>query len=134
MTNIPTMIRKMLTTNRNTYLLLNASVIQLANVCGICSRVSIHEKHEAAATISIIELVVVTVSLQPFAKSVMLISRYITPSMSAYTMATVPASLAVNTPIRTPPMMMIGRSSGRTAGRIAAHFSLTDSFVVRIAE
>jgi len=32
-------------------------------------------------------------------------------------MATEPASVAVNTPRRTPPIMMIGRHSGSTAGR-----------------
>ena len=71
---MPTMIRKMFTTMRNTYLLWIVDTIQFANVCGTCSFVRIQEKQEAAATIIMIELVVVTVSLQPFAKSESFIS------------------------------------------------------------
>ena len=52
-----------------------AEVIHAASVCGICSLVRIHEKQEAAATINIIDAVVVTVSLQPLKKSDSFISR-----------------------------------------------------------
>ena len=72
--NIPTTIRNMLQIKRNTNLLEIALVIQLARVCGICSFVRIQEKQDAAATISIIEAVVVTVSLQPLTKSETFIS------------------------------------------------------------
>ena len=115
---------------RNTYLLWILLIIHCENCCGICSFVRIHEKQVAAATISMIDAVVVTVSLHPCITFLSVSSLYRSPSSTAYTIATVPASEAVKTPILTPPIIMIGKSNGRNAGLTAAIFSETGILVV----
>ena len=63
-TNIPTKIRKMSTATKKTHLLSMTEMSHSVNCWGIRSLVNTHEKVEAAATISMMEEVVVRVSFK----------------------------------------------------------------------
>ena len=130
--NMPTMIRKMSTATMKTHLLLIVATIHCVRRWGSCSLVRIQENVLAAATISRMEQVVSSVSCTALRKSRNDSSRYRMPSSSAYMQATEPASVAVKTPMRMPPMMMTGSSSGRNAGLSAPMSILELIFSLRM--
>ena len=113
--NIPTNSRNRLTSSRNTYLLSVICSISSVMVWGMRSLVSTQDRAEAAPMIIMIPAVEMTVSFRPFTMVFQSISLYSRPRKMEYTTATVPASVAVNAPIRIPPMMTTGRIRGRMA-------------------
>ena len=64
-TNMPTKIRKISTATRKIHLLWITEIIHWVNICGIISFVRIQENVDAAATISMMDDVVIRVSFKP---------------------------------------------------------------------